>query len=379
MEIMRENACYGCSACLQVCPYKCIDMINDAHGFMKPYRTNECKKCGKCTEVCIKLSKDIGEAPLNAFGVVNKDARVRIKSSSGGVFPLLAQRIIQTGGFVCGAVLDNDFVVRHKISNIENEISSFQGSKYVQSDLRGIFVKIMKILSEEKDVLFVGTPCQVHSIKLLSGKYARRLYTCDLICHGVPSPGMFADHIKYIEKIYGSTIDNFVFRSKKYGWRDYGTIINLKNSVNVKTKDLKSWINIYLSNRFLNNECYKCKYADIQRYGDISMGDFWEVEKVFPQIDDNKGVSLILVNSRKGIEMFKTIRENIYFREIDKYEIIRNGLTHFDYYKDNENAWEEYHMNGYSYIIEKYGHSSVKDLIRTQIVRKMQLAKNKWT
>ena len=300
-----KEFCTGCSACFNICPVKCIDMKMDKEGFLFPIiKSNECTDCQKCKKVCPILSP----AELNnnnnpsVYACWNKDEGIRYESSSGGAFSALAASVIEEDGVVYGAAYDNTMTVRHIAVTNNKDLYKLRGSKYVQSDLGNVFSDIKEHLNVGKKVLFSGTPCQVAGLKNFMMDKSADLITCDLFCHGVPSPGLFSKYIKYIEKKIGEKVVDYKFRSKQYGWGVPSRVVISEHGTQkvIKNKD-DSFYYGFAYRLFLRNACYNCKYTKVERVGDITLGDFWGIEEIAEfKHKTRNGISLIFVNSLKG-------------------------------------------------------------------------------
>lgn len=305
----KSDNCSGCAACYNVCPNDAITMKEDDEGFLYP-EINEklCTNCLICEKVC-QIYNDNNKNAENpdCYALAQYDAE-RMKSSSGAIFPLMAQRIIEKGGYVSGvAFVDNN--VEHVLINDINEIDKLRGSKYIQSDIKDIYKKIKTLLDDNKTVLFSGTPCQVEGLKLYLNKEYQNLYTIDLVCHGVPSKKVYREYIKEINPDAKTYYSNF--RDKMTGWKNSSATTTVNNkSISKSIKD-DFYMQAFLKDLALRKSCFECKYAKIQRQGDITLGDFWSIKKYKKSLDDDKGTSLVLVNNKKGRELYDLIKDNL--------------------------------------------------------------------
>lgn len=305
----KSDNCSGCAACYNVCPNGAITMKEDDEGFLYP-EINEklCTNCLICEKVC-QIYNDNNKNAENpdCYALAQYDAE-RMKSSSGAIFPLMAQRIIEKGGYVSGvAFVDNN--VEHVLINDINEIDKLRGSKYIQSDIKDIYKKIKTLLDDNKTVLFSGTPCQVEGLKLYLNKEYQNLYTIDLVCHGVPSKKVYREYIKEINPDAKTYYSNF--RDKMTGWKNFSATTTVNNkSISKSIKD-DFYMQAFLKDLALRKSCFECKYAKIQRQGDITLGDFWSIKKYKKSLDDDKGTSLVLVNNKKGRELYDLIKDNL--------------------------------------------------------------------
>lgn len=295
--------CVGCRSCEQICPQGCISMIGNREGFLYP-RIDEtkCKKCGICMVHCPvnTENKDLNN-PIRAYGLKNKDRERILRSASGGASDLFAQYIIAKGGTVFGCAYTETLEVQHIPIYKQADLYKIQSSKYVQSDIGNCYSQAKKILDEGRRVLFTGTPCQIAGLYAYLGKTEySNLYTMDLICHGVPSPLFFQKYLEYMSKKLNGRILSYNFRSKdKRGW---GTqyLIKTKTKTKTKTLALDKYGKHFMDGDCYRECCYQCKYANLSRVGDITVGDFWGIIKCYPDFFSEKGVSSVLVNTAKG-------------------------------------------------------------------------------
>ena len=304
---LNENCC-GCGACAQVCHRSCIEMVKDMEGFMYPKVFLEnCVGCLKCESVCPSVGELSPRLPICDYAIINLCDEVRTQSSSGGIFYELAKRFIEKNGVVFGARFDEKYRVCHDVADNLLGVQNFQGSKYVQSEIGSTFVQVKEFLKKGKYVLFSGTPCQVAGLKKFLHKDYEKLLMVDCICHGVPSPLVFE---KYLTEIIGKSNNiMFKFRDKTEGWYGYHVKIQFTNGVisyNQKwTND--PYMQLFVSNYSLRPSCYNCPAKSGRSGSDITLGDFWGVDKVMPQMFDNKGTSLVLANTQKGKDILDAI------------------------------------------------------------------------
>lgn len=327
MPTILENntACVGCSACKASCPQNCIDMKMDEEGFLFPTIDMPlCILCDKCESVCPVISPKSYFPNNKAYFGWHKNAEVRYNSSSGGAFPALANRILNDGGIVFGAVFDatNKRVV-HTNTNTDNvDLKRIQKSKYVESALLDTFREAKAHLKNNRKVLFCGTPCQIAGLISYIGENDN-LLTCDLVCHGVPSGGFFKEHLEYIERKYLKQVTNVDFRSKERGWtgRYYGLNITLSKGNNTSTTFIPAKFDSFfggylLYDLILRKSCYKCDFVE-KHISDLTLADFWQYAKLDPKLNDEKGISLIIANSQKGELAIKNINNEFDLRELD--------------------------------------------------------------
>ena len=304
MNVEKEKCC-GCGACVNVCPKKCIMMQPDKEGFIYPkVDITKCINCKLCEQVCPFLNLKKADTEPIVYAARSKEDQVRFHSSSGGIFPELAKEIFKNNGVVFGAVMspDNRKVVFACASNC-NELLPIQGSKYIQAEIGDTYLKIKDYLSEGKKVLFTGTTCQVAGLRSYLKKDYDNLICADVICHGVPSPLMWEKYCDYLKDKYHCDITQVFFRSKKYSWSEFGIKMIAKKEV-FEFSFQNPYFRLFNSNLCLRPSCYDCKVKGLNNRSDISLGDFWHIEELIPSFEDGKGVSIILLNTQKGVDFF---------------------------------------------------------------------------
>lgn len=328
----NETQCCGCEACMNICPKSAISMQENSLGCTYPQIDREkCIECGLCKKVCHYQNKEMNTSLNESYASMSKDDELLRKSASGGIFATIAKNILKDGGSVFGCSMENeDGKVIPKHIEIENvkELQKLQGSKYVQSSIGFSYKLIKEKLDEGKNVLFSGTPCQVDGLKgFLGDKEYKNLYTIDIICHGVPGQKMFSDYLKFLEKKLKGKIIGFNFRDKTIGFGFNAKVVYQKKNGEVKEKIIKShmssYYSLFLESEIYRENCYTCKYAGKDRAGDITIGDYWGVEKEHPEyvvenggsLSVDKGVSCILVNNEQGKNLMETYGEGLIINE----------------------------------------------------------------
>ena len=327
IEINDKKDCCGCSACVQICPKVCISLVEDAEGFLYPHvDRNSCIGCGLCEKVCPIINAGEPREPLRCYAAKNKDERIRMESSSGGIFTLLAENIIDDGGVVFGARFDDKWEVVHDYTETKAGLAAFRGSKYVQSRIGNTFRQAESFLKEGRKVLFSGTPCQIKGLKLYLRKDYDNLLTVDFICHGVPSPGVWRQYLdetfRKPDRREGRGKNTVLSSPKKLGWKKYSFVVRGKsagqadkNSVLLSDMHQNNvYMKAFLSDLILRPSCYGCRAKEGRSGSDITIADFWGIQNVLPEFDDDKGVSLVLVNKKevfpdmvsKGIECIES-------------------------------------------------------------------------
>lgn len=337
----KENCC-GCSACVQKCPKQCITLKEDNEGFLYPLvDKDKCIDCGLCEKVCPVLHQNESRKPLKVYAAINKNEEIRRQSSSGGVFTLLAEKIINEGGVVFGARFDDSWEVMHDYTDTIEGLAAFRGSKYVQSRIEDNFQKAENFLKEGRKVLFSGTPCQIAGLKSYLRKDYGNLLAVDFICHGVPSPGVWRRYLKetiarQCEKKSVSSdpisnenarVESISFRDKRSGWEKFSFALTLSATTRNGIKNTVSLCQVYhenlfmkgfLADLFLRPSCHHCPTKNIKSGSDITIADFWKIEDIIPDINSiDNGVSCLLLNTTNGINLFSLIYPFVDCREAD--------------------------------------------------------------
>ena len=310
--------CCGCHACYNVCTQNCITMNADSEGFWYPnIDFNKCVHCNMCQKVCPAVTENKIENKPVAYLGYNKNSIVRINSSSGGMFTPIAEYIIDRGGTVFGAAFNDRFEVEHsKVETLE-ELSKLRGSKYVQSKIGDTYKQVKSLLKDGKLVLFTGTPCQIEGLYSYLGKInTENLFTQDIICHGVPSPKVWQEYLQY--RANGAEIKNVSFRDKKYGWHYFSMRIDTDKKKYTKRLDEDLFIRLFLDNTILRPSCYDCKFKKEVRISDFTLADCWRPNSVKSQLkDDDKGLSMMFVNTEKGKALFDKISDSYVIQNIN--------------------------------------------------------------
>lgn len=302
IQISDKTKCCGCTACVNACPVQCIVMRRDrVEGFDYPVANPDiCIGCGKCESVCPVLNPFEAHAPISAYAV-RSDVFVD-GSSSGGVFPALAKTVIDQGGVVFGALMENDMIVGHAEAETMEQVQRMRGSKYVQSDPYSSFFDAKEYLKDGRKVLFTGTPCQIAGLKKYLGGDHESLLTVDVACHGVPGPGLWEKYLEALQKRTGKTISSVNFRDKSRSWRHYHFTCMDSNDEKVLSVKAEAdpYMALFMQNMTLRPSCYNCPARVGRSCSDLTVADLWSVASSVPELDDDKGVSGVLVHSEKG-------------------------------------------------------------------------------
>lgn len=319
IEINDKSKCCGCEACANNCPKRCITMVEDEHGFRYPNADkNTCIECGLCEQVCPILVGKKNEFGPDVYAVQNKNDLIRKKSSSGGLFSVLASYVIEQDGVVYGAYMDSKQCVNHIEIEDKNGLDKIRGSKYLQSHINDSYKKIRQQLQEDMLVLFSGTGCQIAGLKSFLGKEYDNLITVEVVCHGVPSEKVFKKYINELEEKKGNKVKSINFRDKVEGWNNYNITITFDNGENISQKAMENeFMKGYIHNLYLRPSCKECQFKSMSSGSDILLGDFWGVNELGEPWNDNKGTSVVFVNSKKGKELIEKVNDGIVIESVE--------------------------------------------------------------
>lgn len=330
IQIIDKSKCCGCNACGDICPKDAITFRTDIEGFWYPEVNMErCIDCGLCEKVCPELhvnelKKNDYEKPVT-IAAINKNMRVRWDSTSGGAFSALADMMYEQGGYVSGAVYNDDFSVRNFISNNPDDLVRLRSSKYLQSNAEGLYKNIRDLLRKGEKILTCGTPCQMAALRSFLRKDYDNLIIVDFICRGINSPKVYRKYLDSLERKYGGKIIYVKAKNKELGWRNLTRKVVFDNGkvyYGVRMKD--DFRRGYHTNVFCRPSCYACQYKGFPRIADITIADYWGIEKVDKNLDNNIGTSMILLNSKKGEVYFELIKDKLEW-EYTKFEFILPG------------------------------------------------------
>lgn len=312
MLTVDYEKCTGCGACVQRCPKRCISWTQREFGFRYPQIDKDaCVNCGQCEKVCpIDKALEVS-AEQKAYAAVHKDDEVLAKSTSGGAFTAIADAVFAQGGIVYGAAMLDGMQVKHIRTSGKDDFEGLRSSKYLQSDTGTTYQMVEQDLKQGKTVLYSGTPCQIDGLKNFLGKGYENLYTVDIVCHGVGSQAYFDKYMDYARERYGK-IKALRFRSKEYaGWSCGGVVVVVDSSDCLKKIPYRDFDNYYysyfLSGDIYRKSCYSCKYANTNRVGDFTLGDYWGVEALNLPLQTENGCSLLLVNNRHAMQLLDEI------------------------------------------------------------------------
>lgn len=314
LQITDKSQCCGCGACVQRCPKQCIAMREDEEGFLYPLvNTALCIDCGLCEKVCPVLNQGESRSPLHVFAAKNRNEQQRLRSSSGGIFILLAEHVIGQGGVVFGARFDADWEVEHGYAETIEELAPLMRSKYVQSRPGNAYSEAERFLKAGRLVLYAGTSCQIAGLRRFLRKDYDNLFAVDIICHGVPSPGLWRRYLKDLSgpKV-SSVITEINFREKQpggYSWKRYGFVVRGDGGEVLTSTAFRQnvFMGAFLSNLTLRPSCYDCPAKAGKSGSDLTIADFWGIAEKYPEFDDDKGVGLVFVHTEKGKKMLSTV------------------------------------------------------------------------
>lgn len=321
---VERTECTGCTACAAICPKKCLKMQEDAEGFLFPVMDNMagCIKCDLCNQICPVLHpRHLPDEITRAYAAYSQNTKERLESSSGGAFSLFAHDILTKGGIVYGAVYDHDFRVQHIAVTELEDLNRLRGAKYAQSDIDGVFSDVQEKLKEGRDVLFSGMPCQVSGLKAFLKRDYENLLTVDFVCHGIPSPMAWRAYVKYRagHDSKGAPPKSINLRAKCTGWSHYTYSVLFEYADGAKYAEQSGndlFMQLFVGDYINRNACESCRFKGYKRQSDVTLGDFWGIWEIDPEMDDNKGTSLILTHSPKGERVLEMVCDRMVVKEV---------------------------------------------------------------
>ena len=321
INITNKVDCCGCNACGDICGKHAISFVTDNEGFWYPQVNKElCVDCGLCDKVC-PIQKKANHVERyqepTVFAAYTKDEAIRLDSTSGGIHSMLALKMYEKNAYVGGAVYNPDHTVSQIVDDKPERLPEIRSSKYLQSNAEGVYKEIRSLLIKGKNVFFCGCPCQIHALYNFLGKEYENLVTCDFICRGVNSPKVFLKYMEMLERQFGAKATEIKFKNKKWGWHNFSMRVNFVNGKEYckdRYHDL-FFIGYLQAGNFTRPSCYKCHFKGFPQKADITLADFWGIEKVDSTMDQDKGTSLVMVNSDKGLELFNSIKDKIEWRQ----------------------------------------------------------------
>ena len=371
IDKISVQKCTICGACVNACTSNAIHLTKNYLDFQYPeIDFNLCVRCNKCEKACPVIGEK--NNPEKGFPVAyaakSKDDSVRLRSSSGGIFFELASQVIDNGGYVCGAIFDEHFHVKHIVSNKHDDLSRMMGSKYAQSNVEYSYREIRNLLEQGKKVMFSGCPCQVAGLRTYLGRRYENLFLVELICHGIPSDMMLQTYIGMQEKKYGAKLKKLEFRNKAKGWHNSAVRMEFENKrIYCEPMVYDTFMQGYFKGISLKESCYSCMFRNFKSESDITIGDFWGAEIELPSIDDNKGISAILVNSREGMDILD--RCNLALTPANVETIIkynRNLLCSAAPNPQRSSFYASADINGFEKAIQRYLEESTIQKLKRQ-------------
>lgn len=324
----KKELCSGCEACAQKCPQKCIELKMDCEGFRYPViDESRCIHCKLCVEICPISNARLKDREFErkVYAAYDVDVDGRKKASSGGVFGLLANQILEQGGVVFGAAFSEDYKkVQHVVVTSKNELSRLFGAKYVQSEIGDAYIQAQNYLEQGRVVLFSGTPCQIGGLQAFLGKQYEHLLCVDIICHGVPSHKVWELWLSHYEVEQKAKIVKVDFRDKTAGWQKNVCHLIFDNANEIRANNKQElYVLNFIKNNTLRPSCYACSFKGMERDSDITLGDFWGIEKVVPEMDADYGVSALVIHSAKGEDYLHQTEQKMCIKEVKEKDILQ--------------------------------------------------------
>lgn len=330
-----KELCTGCSACANACPVKCIEMKADKYGFHFPdiSDASACISCGICKEVCSiqNVMEKRSSEPI-AYAAYTNDDELRMDSSSGGIFSEVASQVLKMGGVVFGAAYSDTFEIKHICVDKAEALHKLRGAKYAESELGSVFCEVKNMLEKGNYVLFAGTPCQVGGLKCFLKQDYEKLLLIDFACHGVPSPMVWREFIKYRAKTDadGQMPKEINLREKKSGWSrylysNYFGYPGGEEYCEISTKS--KYMNLFTEDYITRESCGNCKFKGYSRSSDITLGDFWGIWDIAPEMDDNRGTSAVLIQSDKGQRFWSQIKGRVRYKRVELEEVSKQNSS----------------------------------------------------
>lgn len=378
IDIKDKYKCCGCNACYSICPENCIEMKMDEEGFLYPcVDERKCIKCNLCKKKCPYLN-DRKWVNFQLYGAFSNDSEVIKKSSSGGLFSLLSKIILDNDGVVYGAKYNEKNLVVHDYITTYDEIDKLRGSKYVQSDMNKSLRKVKQHLKAGLYVLFSGTPCHIAGLKSYLDNDYENLYCIEIVCHGVPSPKVYSDYIKFLENKFKSKIKTINFREKSNGWEKYSILIQFENGKAIMENAIENtYMKGFLKDLYIRPSCFQCRFKNFSSGSDITLGDLWGVSNIDKNFFNNNGVSIVSINTKKGKQLFDKIpEESICKNKFNLNDVIKYNpclVKSTPLCKDKDNFFKEYNGNNLNKLVERY----TKVPVKTVIIHKIYILKTR--
>ena len=383
IQITDKSQCCGCTACVSICGKRAIKMQADEEGFLYPVFNHDlCVNCHLCEYVCPIICRDnkqYNSLPHKIFAVRNKNKEILYNSSSGGAFTAIANSILNKNGIIYGAEYNEQLVVIHNKETTKTGILKFRGSKYVQSNIHGIYKDIQTQLQSGKLILFSGTPCQVEGLKNFLRRPYKNLITVDILCHGVASPLIFADYVKFINKHSIGHLQDIFMKDKTFGWGYQELRLYFKEGSSEFNSPLSClWNKIYYNHICNRPSCHQCRFTNLYRTGDITIGDFWNIEKSHKDFFSTLGVSLFMINTSEGHTLWENIKQEFEAIESNINECMQPVLKSPQTEPPGRKQfWENYKEKGFEKVIRERYHITNTMLIKNYLHQLINIIKQK--
>lgn len=374
----EKKDCCGCGACEQACPYHAIYMVSDEKGFLYPQINPKlCRDCGICDQVCgfDENNPCLSSLDPKIYAAKHKTSGIRAQSTSGGAFTALSDEVLRQGGVIYGAAYDEKFNVKHiRVTDVMGR-NCLRGSKYVQSNMGSCYQDVRQDLDEGYKVLFSGTPCQIASLRTFLKKEYENLIMVDIVCHGVPSNKIWQDYLYLIQQKIGHKVVAVNHREKaKTGWHHPQVKLEFDDSKPHNFHGIQSYFQLFNTNLCLRPSCLYCKFLSYARPSDISIADYWGIERFRKDFDDNKGTSMILLNTEKGIKLFEKIKTDLEYFQSDKEHCWQGRLQGRSTIPEGiDDFWNEYLNRGIKYVLIKYTDYSPVRLFVKKVKRRLRM------
>jgi acetyltransferase-like isoleucine patch superfamily enzyme/coenzyme F420-reducing hydrogenase beta subunit len=388
IQLINKKDCCGCNACGDICGHGAITFVTDIEGFWYPeIDKDKCTDCGLCEKVCPIINiKDLKKNDLEqsiCYAAEHKNLEIVFDSTSGGIFSALAEVRYKEKGYVGGAIFNEDFSIRHFISNDKKDLPALRSSKYAQSDLSGFYREVKTLVKKGENVLVCGCPCQMAALRVFLGKEYDNLIIADFICRGINSPKVWRKYLDSFDERYGSPVVYAKAKSKEYGWRNLTQKVILANGKTYfETKDESNFTKGYLhTNAYCRPSCYDCQFKGFPRIADITLADYWGIENVDRSMEKNLGISLVMINSQKGAVYFEKIKSRINFIQTPFEQAIKGNFAlvkSLDVPKvDREQFFSDLDAMTFGEIAQKYinKHSQSKKQLVKQVLKDLLLIK----
>lgn len=374
-QICEPHLCSGCGACANGCGRNAIALKADEKGFLHPVIDGGlCVDCGRCKAICPVVNPPEPDDRFENYGLAafSADEGLRTAASSGGLFPLLANSVLSEGGVVYGVAFDEDWKkVRHIRVTAPTELPRLFGAKYLQSETGSTFCQVRQDLVAGKRVLFAGTPCQTAGLKAYLGRDWTELLLVDVICHGTPSQRVWAAYLTELEARYGARAENVSFRDKRGGWKDYRLSVRFSNGEEYLGRQVAdAYLRGFISDLFLRESCHQCRFKGERIQSDLTLGDFWGIDHVLPEMNDELGISLVIIRSDRGEAALKACSDRLRTQRID----LRQAVSHnpaavrsSGMHKERETFFRQLDNTSVSCLVERFRPLSGKERLRLLI------------